>query len=114
MRVTLWDNGVEVCDVRQDLDRTTNNNELGYDFDCGGGRSLIMRNNGRKLTYNAPDGSISLDAYDWGADWHTTNCGSGRGSEFENVFDNGKCANCPVQKLCGWVEKCYKFDGKCK
>ena len=114
MRVTLWDNGVEVCDVHRNLNEATNNGEKDIDFDCGGGRSLTMRNNGRELTYKAPDGSISLSAYDWQEDWHTTSCALGRGSEFENVFNNGKCGNCPVQELCGWVEKCYKFDGKCK
>ena len=114
MHVTLWDDGVEVCDVRQDLDEFKNNGEKEFKFDCGGGRSVTMGNNGRKLKYDAPDGSISLDAYSWQEDWHAQICALGTGSEFENVFDNGKCGNCPVQKLCGWVEKCYKFDGKCK
>jgi hypothetical protein len=114
MRVTLWDDGVEVCNVRQDLDRFSNNGEKEYTFDCGSGRSAIMGDNGRDLTYNTPDGSIKLSAYDWTKDLKSDVCGTVvKGSEFENVFDNGKCGNCPVQKLCN-SDRCIKFDGKCK
>lgn len=114
MRVTLWDDGVEVCNVRQTLDQLKNNGEKTFKFDCGGGRSVTMGNNGRELTYDAPDGSISLKAYAWQDDWHAEICALGTGSEFENVFDNGKCGNCPVQKLCNWDDRCDDFDGKCK
>ena len=114
MRITLWDDGVEVCDVRKDLPQATNNKNSVYDFDCGDGRSLTMTKNGERLTHNAPDGSISLDAYDKQEDWNAEICLIGRGAEFEYVFDNGKCSNCPVQELCNWTDKCLKFDGKCK
>lgn len=113
MQVTLWDNGVEVCDVSLSLGIFKQNGEDEFNFDCGSGRTVIMGRNGRDLTYNAPDGSISLTAYDWQQDLHAQICNLGNGFEFENVFDNGQCSNCPVQELCGWVEKCYKFDGKC-
>jgi hypothetical protein len=113
MRVTLWDNGVNVCDVHRNLDQATNNGNSKYTFDCGNGRSVTMTKNGRSLTYDAPDGSISLEAYDWMEDWHADICAIGTGSEFEYVFDNGKCGNCPVQKLCN-SDGCVKFDGKCK
>jgi hypothetical protein len=113
IRVTLWDNGVNVCDVRKTLDRNTNNGEQIYKLDCGSGRSVTMTGNGRQLTYDAPDGSITLKAYDWMEDWKADICGPVKGSEFEYVFDNGKCGNCPVQKLCN-SNVCTKFDGKCK
>jgi hypothetical protein len=114
MRVTLWDDGVEVCDVHRNLDQATNTADSKHDFDCGNGRSLTMTQNGEILTYNAPDGSITLNAYDGQEDRRTESCAIGYGSEFEYAFDNGKCSNCPVQKLCNWTDKCLKFDGKCK
>lgn len=112
MSVQLWDNGVQVCDVQKNLDRKTTHKDKPVDFDCGDGRSLRMENNGRKLTYEAPDGSITLDASDRQQGLNANVCALGRGFEFKNVFDNGKCTNCSMQKLCRWVVKCYEFDGK--
>ena len=114
MRVTLWDDGVEVCNNHKTLDQLKNTADSKHDIDCGNGRSLTMTNNGETLTYNAPDGSITLKAYVRYEDRHTQTCALGYGSEFEYAFDNGKCANCPVQTLCGQVARCDKFNGKCK
>jgi hypothetical protein len=113
IRVTLWDNGVEVCNVRKSLKQATNNADSIITMDCGNGRSVTMTDNGGILTYDAPDGSITLDAYDEYVDRHTDTCAIKYGSEYEYVFHNGKCRNCPRQELCNAVARCDKFDGRC-
>jgi hypothetical protein len=77
MRVTLWDDGVEVCNNHKTLDQLKNTADSKHDIDCGNGRSLTMVNNGETLTYNAPDGSITLKAYVRYEDRHTETCALG-------------------------------------
>jgi hypothetical protein len=42
-----------------------------YTFDCGNERSVTRTENARSLTYDAPDGSVSLEAYDCLGEWKT-------------------------------------------
>jgi hypothetical protein len=112
MSVQLWDNGVEVCDVQKNLPGS--NSETVVDFDCGNGRTLIMENAGREMTYHAPDGSITLNASDKWSSFKEACVNSYHGWGYESVFDNGQCTGkCPVLERCGEVEQCYDFDGRC-
>jgi hypothetical protein len=114
--VQIWDDGVKVCDIDKDpLDQ----NSKTYDFECGNDRSVSVARNAKTITYNAPDGSITLQV-DFAAKtktgYHADKCAGepkGRGSIYEVAYQGGQCTGCPAPDVCGEFS-CGDFDGKCE
>jgi hypothetical protein len=105
---------VKVCDVEKDhMDQ--NSQPDNYDFDCGNGRSASVDQYLKKLTYNAPDGFVTMDMALSKTGYHADTCAGepqGRGDVGEAGYQNGQCASCPVHSVCG--DFSCGFDGKCK
>lgn len=84
------------------------------EYDCDGGGYVSITDFGGQFTeYKAGDGwSIKprrVDGHSMG-----TTCGSFKGYQYEHVYENGECGNCPVAGLCDYRSYCSDFNGKCK
>jgi hypothetical protein len=120
MRVRIWESGVQVCDASKGIWWASDQTK--YNYDCGNGAKATVTDNGAKLTYTASDGwTTTIDKFE--GDRETIVCGtkpsrSGmdidiKGWNFEYIFANDQCANCPKPVLCDHDSSNCKFDAKC-
>lgn len=114
LAIQIWDNGVKVCDVNQDVaDRKSDSVTT---LDCGNSRSVSVTGNRKSMTYKASDGSVTMvtsTAKTGSPNEECPGLSKEDGWYYEESYQDGQCTKCPVADVCGGLS-CNDFDGKCE